>query len=220
MALDIGLGGGGRPVPTTNKPTLNPVPIPSNYIDPTLAGDVEYIPPVDSGRPAQTFAPQTTPIVETPGLDISSATEYRGHYYEMGHTPSGWIWFVYIGTQTSWGISGVAIGGGTSDSEAAALEQVHGIIDGITDNPDYVPPPIDEEFDLGIDVPTFGDSYLGMFDSAVVPIDSVLIGGGGGGNGTSEPIYEMGPQVSGVTMVRIVGIAVLYYGLAALNRKW
>jgi len=36
----------------------------------------------------------------------------------------------------------------------------------------------------------------------------------------SEPIYEMGPQVGGVTMVRIVGIAVLYYALAALNRKW
>jgi len=136
-----------------------------------------------------------TPVVETTGIDISSATEYRGYYYEIAQSLTGdWIWFVYIGTQTSWGISGVAIGGGTSDTEAAALEQVHGIIDGLSDDPEYVAPPIAEEFDLGIEVPEFGDEYLGMFGSGSSP--TIVTGdGNGNGNGNGKPTpgteYEM-----------------------------
>lgn len=168
MALDIGLGGGGRPVPTTNKPTLDPVPIPSNYIDPTLAGEVEYIPPTSSGKPAQTISqplPQYSSVARVVQAYLDRATTkltyYQAHEILMSQF-------------------------GLSENDAT---DALGVEAEIIVNPPIVVP-IEE------------------------PQDSVEV------SPVSEPIYEMGPQVSGVTMVRIVGIAVLYYALAALNRKW
>ena len=180
MPIDPGLGGWGG--------GYAPVPVPPSIIYAPPTTPVVETPVVESPV-------VETPVVETTGIDISSATEYRGHYYEIAQSLTGdWIWFVYIGTQTSWGISGVAIGGGTSDTEAAALEQVHGIIDGLSDDPEYVPPPITEEFDLGIEVPEFGVEYLGMFCSGSSP--TIVTGdGNGNGNGNGKPTpgteYEM-----------------------------
>jgi len=168
MALDIGLGGGGRPVPTTNKPTLNPVPIPSNYIDPTLAGVVEYIPPVDSGRPAQTF-PNT--------VQYSSVARVVQAYRDRATT-------------------------------GLTYYQAHQILMsqfGFSEN--------DATDALGVEMEET-IAYQDLTPPIVAPIEEPQ------DSPVSEPIYEMGPQVGGVTMVRIVGIAVLYYALAALNRKW
>jgi hypothetical protein len=191
MPIDPGLGGGGG---------YAPVPV-----DPILGGQRPYIPPV--------YAPQT------PVVDITSNTEwgaipYRGYYYELGESRAGgWIWFIYAPAPDIHTNAAVPIGGGTEPSQAEAMQQITGIIDGLTDDPEYVAPPIAEDFDLGIDVPTFGDSYLGMFDSAVVPIDSVLIGGvgngnGGGGNGNGngngEPWFENFELVGLVAIIAAV----------------
>ena len=136
MPIDPGLGGGG---------SYAPVPV-----DPILGGQRPYIPPVSQ------------PIT-TPGIDIGSATSYRGYYYEIAQNlAGGWLWAVYEGTTVSWGLSGVLIGGGTSSTQAEALAQVKGIINGLTDDPDYVAPPIQEDASIElIGVPEF---ELGWFD--------------------------------------------------------
>ena len=161
MALDIGLGGGGRPVPTTNKPTLQPRPIPTNYIDPTLAGHVDYVPPTSSGKPAQT--------ISQPLPQYSSSSRVVQAYHE------GRLTFI--------------------EAQSILMSQF-----GFSSN--------DVEDVLGVE----SESILGTPMEVPEAEEEV--------SPVSEPIYEMGPQVGGVTMVRIVGIAVLYYALAALNRKW
>ena len=165
MALDIGLGGGGRPVPTTSKPTLQPRPIPSNYIDPALAGNVDYVPPTSTGKPAQIISkplPQYSSVARVVQAQKAGLLTYNQAYQIL--------------------ISKF----GFSDNDAT---DALGVEAEIIVNPPIVVP-IEE------------------------PQDSVEV------SPVSEPIYEMGPQVGGVTMVRIVGIAVLYYAFAALNRKW
>ena len=168
MALDIGLGGGGRPVPTTSKPTLQPRPIPSNYIDPALAGNVDYVPPTSTGKPAQIISkplPQYSSVARVVQAYLDRATTgltyYQAHQILMSQF-------------------------GFSDNDAT---DALGVEAEVIVNPPIVVP-IEE------------------------PQDSVEV------SPVSEPIYEMGPQVGGVTMVRIVGIEVLYYAFAALNREW
>ena len=172
MALDIGLGGGGRPVPTTNKPPLPPRPIPTDYIDPALAGHVDYVPPTSTGAPhqieifvADETPPQYSSVARVVQAYLDRATTgltyYRAHQILMSQF-------------------------GLSENDAT---DALGVEAEVIVNPPIVLP-IEE------------------------PQDSVEV------SPVSEPIYEMGPQVGGVTMVRIVGIAVLYYALAALNRKW
>ena len=172
MALDIGLGGGGRPVPTTNKPTLQPRPIPSNYIDPTLAGDVEYVPAISTGRPQQVIfvADETLP-------QYSSVARVVQAYRDRATT-------------------------------GLTYYQAHQILMsqfGFSEN--------DATDALGVEMEET-IAYQDLTPPIVAPIEEPQ------DSPVSEPIYEMGPQVGGVTMVRIVGIAVLYYALAALNRKW
>ena len=176
------IGGGYAPVP----------------VDPILAGQRPYIPPVSQPIPP--------PSVESSaGVDISGATEYRGYYYEMRESLTGeWIWMVYIGTQMTWGISGVPIGGGTSPTQAEAMQQVTGIIDGLTTDPSYTPPPIQDDFDLGLDVPEF---ELVHTPPGVMPTTPTGNGGGNGngnGNGNGEPWFENFELVGLVAIIAAV----------------
>ena len=187
MPIDPGLGGGGG---------YAPVPV-----DPILGGQRPYIPPVSQ--------PITTPDVNT-----TSATAYRGYYYEIAQNLSGaWLWAVYTGVQQTWGLELILVSGGTSESYDDALFQVTGIIDNLSEDSDYTPP-IQEDASVElVGTPEFGDSYLGMFDSAVVPIDPALIGGvgngnGGGGNGNGngngEPWFENFELVGLVAIIAAV----------------
>ena len=140
MALDIGLGGWASPVP----------------VDPILAGQQEYIPPL------------STPTV---GIDIGAATAYRGYYYEIVRNLDGnWLWAVYIGTRVSWGLSGVLISGGTSATQAEALAQVTTIIDNLSEDADYVAPEIQEDASaelVGVPVLDLGGAFAPQMGSGV-----------------------------------------------------
>ena len=179
MPIDPGLGGwsGYAPVP----------------VDPILGGQRPYIPPVSQ------------PIT-TPGIDIGSATSYRGYYYEIAQNlAGGWLWAVYEGTTVSWGLSGVLIGGGTSSTQAEALAQGKGIINGLTDDPDYVAPPIQDDASVElIGVPEF---ELVSSPPGVMPTTPNGNGGGNGngnGNGNGEPWFENFELVGLVAIIAAV----------------
>jgi len=168
------------------------------------------------GRPVPTTnKPTLTPVPipstitnTTPSATTTTATAYLGYYYEIAQNLSGaWMWAVYSGVQQSWGLELILVSGGTSENYDDALFQVTSIIDNLTQDSDYTAP-IEE--DASVELVGLPDDFP---NQPVEPLFQFP-------PDDSAPIYEMGPQVGGVTMVRIVGIAVLYYALAALNRKW
>ena len=176
MPIDPGLGGGGG---------YAPVPV-----DPILAGQRPYIPPVSQ--------PITTPDVNT-----TSATAYRGYYYEIAQNLSGaWMWAVYTGVQQTWGLELILVSGGTSESYDDALFQVTNIIDNLSEDSDYTPP-IQEDASIElIGVPEF---ELVSSPPGVMPTTPNGNGGGNGnGNGNGEPWFENFELVGLVAIIAAV----------------
>ena len=129
-------------------------------IDPGLGGGGGYAPvPVDPILAGQ--RPISQPIT-TPDVNTTSATAYRGYYYEIAQNLSGaWLWAVYTGVQQTWGLELILVSGGTSESYDDALFQVTGIIDNLSEDSDYTPP-IQEDASVElVGVPEF---ELGWFD--------------------------------------------------------
>ena len=184
MALDIGLGGWSSPVP----------------VDPILAGQQEYIPPLST---------------TTSGIDIGAATAYRGYYYEVVRNLAGdWLWAVYIGTRVSWGVSGVLISGGTSATQADALMQVTTIIDNLSEDADYVAPEIQEDASIGlVGVPELdlGGVFAPQMGSGV----PYLVGNGdenwnGIGNGNGNGGATLFEDYQFIGLVAIIAAVMLF----------
>ena len=183
MPIDPGLGG--------YTPT-RPVPV-----DPILIGQQEYTPPVSQ------------PITETAtdyGIDIGAATAYRGYYYEIVQNLDGnWLWAVYIGTRVSWGLAGTLISGGTSNTQAEAMEQVTTIIDNLTSDADYVAPAIQEDATIGgmPILPTFE-----LYEQDFVDPDYAPVTGNGNGNGNGA---LAAPDFALVGLVAVLGALWLFF---------
>ena len=178
MALDLGLGGWASPVP----------------VDPILAGQQEYIPPL------------STPTV---GIDIGAATAYRGYYYEVVQFggEENWLWAVYIGTTVSWGVSGVLISGGTSATQADALMQVTTIIDNLSEDADYVAPEIQEDASIGLEgVPEwdFGGAFGTPTDTDYAGVMTTPENGNGNGG---APLFE---DYQFIGLVAIIAAVMLF----------
>ena len=186
MPIDPGLGG--------YTPT-RPVPV-----DPILIGQQQYTPPVSQ------------PITETAtdyGIDIGAATAYRGYYYEIVQNLDGnWLWAVYIGTRVSWGLAGTLIGGGTSNTQAEAMEQVTTIIDNLASDADYVAPAIQEDATIGGEpiLPTFELYEQDFVDPDYAPVTGNGNGGNGNGNGALAA-----PDFALVGLVAVLGALWLFF---------
>ena len=168
MAIDTGFNGGSfRPVPTSNKPTLRPRPIPSSNIGQALAGHEDYIPSPST--------PTSSQIISSPLPQYSSVARVVQAYLDRATT-------------------------------GLTYNQAHQILMnqfGFSDN--------DATDALGVEAEVIVNPPLVVPVEEPVEESQVTV---------TEPIYELGPKAGGVTMVRIVGIAVLYYTLAALNKRW
>jgi len=186
-------------------------------LDPGLGGMPFKPAPTQSAKPL--LISQPVPSIET-GIDITAATAYRGYYYEIVQNLDGnWLWAVYLGTQVSWGLSGVLVSGGTSPTEADALTQVTTIIDNLSIDDDYVAPPVQEDATIGGD-PIFPVIDLGPLDPDYVPPSPSPSPSPTNGNGTSPspPIYDFFPHGQQVSFTRIVGIAALAVGFSFVSQ--
>jgi hypothetical protein len=160
--------------------------------------------------------PISQPIT-TPDVNTTSATAYRGYYYEIAQNLSGaWLWAVYTGVQQTWGLELILVSGGTSENYDDALFQVTGIIDNLSEDSDYTPP-IQEDASIElVGAPEFGDSYLGMFDTQDTSLDNYTVqngNGNGGGNGNGAAPMSRAPLFENfqfIGLVAVIGAVMLF----------
>lgn len=179
-------------------------------IDPGLGGYISTSPvPVDPIITwPEEWAPPPTPPVSTPDITSTTATPYRGYYYEIAQNAAGvWLWTVYTGAQQTWGFELIPISGGTSESHDDALSQVTGIIDNLTEDPDFTPP-IDMSNGIGlVGVPEWNWG----FDPGYVPptdpdyIDPGLVVNGNGNGALAAPDFAL------VGLVAVLGALWLFF---------
>ena len=185
MPIDPGLGGWAAPVP----------------VDPILIEHRPYVPPVSQ--------PITPPDVST-----TSATAYRGYYYEIAQNAAGeWLWAVYTGVQQTWGLELILVSGGTSESYDDALFQVTGIIDNLTEDPDFTPT-IQEDAGIGLEgvpeaftlLPQPADPLFTMPE----PGNGDGNGNGGNGNGNGNGGAPLLEDFQFVGLLAVIGAVYLF----------
>ena len=176
-------------------------------IDPGLGGWSGYAPvPVDPILGGQ--RPISQPIT-TPDVNTTSATAYRGYYYEIAQNLSGaWLWAVYTGVQQTWGLELILVSGGTSESYDDALFQVTGIIDNLSEDSDYTPP-IQE--DASVELVGMPDDDIGWFDPPHAGVVGEVPSANGNGNGaapmSSAPLFE---NFQFIGLVAVIGAVMLF----------
>ena len=165
----------------------SPVPV-----DPILAGHQEYIPPLS-----------------TPLSSETTATAYRGYYYEVVQFggEENWLWAVYTGTPQTWGLDLTLISGGTSESYDDALFQVTTIIDNLSEDADYVAPEIQEDASIGlvgVPEPDLGGIFGTPTDTDYAGVMTTPENGNGNGG---APLFE---DYQFIGLVAIIAAVMLF----------